>query len=175
MRQHRDASRAVHELDRLARRERGVRLVARTTAPQVLHERLVGVAADAELDQRARDVRPADRAAGGDRLDARELDRDADLLQARDHARGAGAPRVTRDLEPRAQRGSSGEMPSPSTCSERAPSCSLTESSIPAITSMPSRFAFGLRLGDAVGRVVVGERERRDAVRRPRRARARRA
>ena len=54
----------------------------------------------AGLDQRAGNVRPAERAAGGELLDAAELDRVAERAERLDHPCAAGLPRLAELAQP---------------------------------------------------------------------------
>jgi hypothetical protein len=127
--------------------------------------RLVDVAHGAEVHQRARDVRPAERAARRVTRDRVDRDRDPVRLQVRDDACAAAHARSAQLDEPSAQRRVL-EVEAEAEHVHRARAVRFVHRELDAREHLDAAaLALGARLRDPLDRIVVGEREASDSVR----------
>ena len=147
--------------DRVGDGESFLRDVRRPAVAEIAIERVAEIDRPALGDHRARHVRSTDRAARRLLEHRREFDAHAELVEPhrRCARRASGASRAARRaaLPSRACRTGAGRG-----CAFRtSPSTAL--SSTPGTTRTPSSAPVGGRFGDAVERVVIGERDRGEA------------
>src|SRR3954468_3958704 len=91
MREHRDAAGAMNEVDRVAHGKTVLADVRRLAVAQIALERIAEIHRPSLGDQRTRDVRTANRAAGRLLEDRRERDAHTEIVQLGDDSLSAGA------------------------------------------------------------------------------------
>jgi hypothetical protein len=156
MRQNREAASPMDERRRLGNGEPVFRDIRRTAIPQIPLERVAEIYGPALGDHRASHVRSADGAARGLLEHRRELDADAELVQALDHALGARAPHVAKRDELCLQLPRIGQVESEDVRFHVALDGAQFHAGHHADAELLGRRG---RLGDAGDRVVIGQRD----------------
>ena len=169
-----NAARAADQGDRLGPGEPGLGDLRRAAVAEVAGERLATAGDLPGPHQPVGQVPTAERGAGEGAAQGLQVDRQAQPVEPLGHrARAARRAAARRRVAAASSAGSSSRTKWPRMWTSR-PSCSAV-SSTPAISSTPSRSASGRATARAETRVVVGDRQRRQADRRPRRGPPRRA
>src|SRR5262245_45664384 len=164
MREARDAARRMHERDRLARGEPRRRDVRGPARAQETREGFVVVRAVTRLDERARHVRASDRARARDLAHALAIELDALRSQRVERAIGpllASDAQLLERLEEWARLGVHSQAEHVTLATPRV----LAHRELDSAQHLDTERAAALaRLGDAIERVVIGERERANAM-----------
>src|SRR6266704_3409860 len=164
VRRHRDPAYGVHQIGDLAQTGERLLDVARPAAAQVAREGIVDVGAGAALHEHPRHVGTAQRPAVRGAHDVRDLDLQAQLLQSADHLLGAATTRGTGPGEEVLELWVAGRQEVAEQV--QLPPRGLDAELAPGNDAEAERRAFARRLRDPVRRVVIGQRDGREA-RRP--------